>query len=931
MIPLQGRKFLLSFFLSIVFVWISGQNTSSNISLQIEKNSSSSNSRILSLVIAVQNFNPVSFSGKLRYKAPKGFKVISGDETPIELKANEKIFVPVRIIIGSDAQAGISPIQVQLFNQFETLITEQTENHIVEISNELTMTVLNSNIYRSSSDEPLEVKVRIVNSGNIDQNITVVCKIPDPSNGNIFMEQHAEIAVKKDSIFVFRYNDTKNLSRVSNLMVSLSAFRNPEKEIFSTSNVLVQNISSVQKYQNPEFFNFSEEARNEITTSYRRVGENINMYQLLGSGGINLPSGYLFMRGNIALLNSQQQPLITNTNIQLRQGNNHYSAGSINKLLEMTLVGRGAEYSHTFRDNKKIEIGVVDQNFNLIERNSFLKNGYGFFTKGTLNAKNNSRNVSAAYIYRNDPFEKSNNHIFGGEGNYTFNEFWTANGKLNAGLTSYEDLKTMKPSFSAESNYSGVIKNYLVTGNYFYSSDYYPGNRRGSIQLQQNISATFKKHTYFTNIIYSNFSPKFYFFTRPQISENTRIEFGSKFPKMGNFNAGIIYQFQNENSNSYNNYFGSWEDNLIRKISAHRIIEQLSWNHIKSKQSALLSVETGFAKYPSSDSRKFQIRLNANYSFKNFNFNTIYQSGSYYLSEYAFSQLTEEKVDYKKLSLSLFYNNNFYKDKLNLSTGVSYVDDVIYGKSPSAFLNTRYNSKNFSIFLNSTWYNYAVGTLASNILTVELGLTLNLKKTLLNPDKKGKVQIFAFYDENNNNVFDPDEKPAEGYLININDIALKTTSEGTATYKNVPFGKYNLKQRIQQGWYYDETDFEVNRYTYPLLVPLHQNGTLQGKIIFDYNTKTAVEFERRASSVSFSIIKNNEVVQRLSSDDEGHFTSFLPTGKYIITLNESTLPSNTYSEKNSMEVEIKAGQISEIPNFVIKVKEKKVNKKVFSN
>ncbi|WP_144283634.1 COG1470 family protein [Chryseobacterium echinoideorum] len=931
MIPPKGRKLLLNLFLSIVSVWISGQNTSSNISLEIEKNSSTSNSKILSLVIAVQNFNPIPFSGKIRYKVPKGFKVISSDETPIELKANEKIFVPVRVVIGSDAQAGISPIQIQLFNQLETLITEKTENYTVNISNELTMTVLNSNIYRSSSDEPLEIRVRVLNSGNIDQNITVVCKIPDPSNGNIFMEQHAEIPVRKDSTFVFRYTDTQNLSRGSNLIVSLSAFRNPEKEIFSTSNVLVKNIASVQKYQNPEFFNLSQEARNEITTSYRRVGENINMYQLLGAGGVNLPSGYLFMKGNIALLNSQQQPLVTNTNIQLKQGNNFYSVGSINKLLEMTLVGRGAEYSHTFRNNKKIEIGIVDQNFNLIERNSFLKYGYGFFTKGTLNAKNNSRNVSAAYIYRNDPFEKSSNHILGGEGNYTFNEFWTANGKLNAGLTSYEDLKTMKPSFSAESNYSGIIKNYLITGNYFYSSDYYPGNRRGSIQLQQNISANFKNYNYFANIIYSNFSPKFYFFTRPQISENTKIELGSKFPKIGNFNLGVIYQFQNEKSNSYNNYFGSWEDNVIRKISAHRIIEQLSWNHIRSKQSALLSVETGFAQYPSSDAQKFQIKLNANYSIKNFNFNTIYQSGSYYLSEYAFSQLTAEKVDYKKLSMSLFYNNDFYKDKLNLSTGVSYVDDVIYGKSPSAFLNTRYNSKNFSIFLNSTWYNYAVGTLASNILTFELGFTLNLKKTVLNPEKKGKVEIFAFYDENNNNLFDQDEKAAAGYLININDIALKTTSEGTALYKNVPFGKYNLKQHIQQGWYYNETEFEINQYNYPLLVPLHQNGTLQGKITFDYNTKTAVEFEHRASSVSFSIIKNNEVVQRLYSDDDGHFTSFLPTGKYIISLNESTLPSNTYSEKNSMEIEIKAGQISELPNFVIKVKEKKINKKVFSN
>ncbi|WP_435525960.1 hypothetical protein [Chryseobacterium indoltheticum] len=371
---------------------------------------------------------------------------------------------------------------------------------------------------------------------------------------------------------------------------------------------------------------------------------------------------------------------------------------------------------------------------------------------------------------------------------------------------------------------------------------------------------------------------------------------GTKFPRVKNISLGLFYQFQNENSNSYNNFFGTWENSELRNLTAHRIVEQISWSDLKTRQSAVFAFETGIVKYPFSDGQKFQMKLNGNYSFKNFNINAIYQSGSYYLSEFAFSHLAAENTDYKKLTVSLFYNDSFIKDKFNLSTGLSYVDDVIYGKSPSAFVNAKYNSKNFNIFLNSSWYNYSLGVLANNILTFELGLTLNLRNTVLNPDKKGKIQVIAFYDENNNNIFDLGEKTANDYIVNINNIALKTNADGTATYKNVPFGKYRLKQFIQQGWYYDEYDFNVDSYSYPLNIPLHQNGTLQGKIFFDYNARVAVDFEHRASSVAFQIIKQNNVIQRIGSDDDGKFNSFLPTGNYTIILDESTLPANTYCE-----------------------------------
>ena len=96
------------------------------------------------------------------------------------------------------------------------------------------------------------------------------------------------------------------------------------------------------------------------------------------------------MRGNVAVSNSQEIPLITNTNLVYRQEQNEYTIGNINKLLEMTLVGRGAEYSHTFEKNQKVEVGFVDQNYNLIEQNSWLKNGYGFYAKGMLHSNNSS-------------------------------------------------------------------------------------------------------------------------------------------------------------------------------------------------------------------------------------------------------------------------------------------------------------------------------------------------------------------------------------------------------------------------------------------------------------------------------------------------------------------------------------------------------------
>ncbi|MBW8522894.1 hypothetical protein K0U91_15395 [Chryseobacterium chendengshani] len=866
----------------------------------------------------------------MNFVCPKGFKNINGEDLQITLGPNEVRYIPVKMMIDEAADAGTSVIVTRLLSQSGALMVQKEIQHIINIDSSLTISPLVTSYYRSLADDPISVKVKVSNTGNVTQDLTVVCKFPDPSEPNIFFEQNASIKAKKDSVFTFTYLPSKALARQSNFVISITGFRNPEKELFGSANISVQNISSVQKYQNLDLYNFSEENQNQITTSYRKVGKEVDIFQITGSGGVNLSAGSLFVRGNIAILNSQQNPLVTNTNLIFRQGKSEYNVGSINKLLDMTLVGRGAEYVHTFSKNQKLEVGFVDQNFNLTEKNGWLKNGYGFFTKGTLQSNNSTRNLSAAYIYRHDPFEKVKHHTLGTEGNYDFNEFWRVNAKLNGGVSVYESQTSVKPSMAAETNYSGKIDQFYLNGNYFYSSDYYPGNRRGSLLLQQNISTQIKKQSLHANISISDFSPKFFFYDRAQLSQNKRFEIGNRFPKVKDFTFNILYQYQNEGSNSYNNLFSGWNDQDVRRMTAHRIIEQISWVNSPSRQTLIVGIETGLVKYPSSETKQFQMKLSGNYSFKKFNINTIFQSGSYYLSEYAFSTLigTEE---YRKMTFSLFYNDSFFKDKIIFSTGVSYIDDAVYGKSPSAFINSKYSGKNFSAFLNSSWYNYSSGAVNSSIMTFEVGVSLNLRKNVLNSSKKSNIKAYAFYDTNGNNIYDENEEPAADYILTINNVALQTNKFGEASYKGVPFGKYNLKQLIQQGWYYDEAEFNVDGYVHDLLIPLHQNGSLKGKVSFDYNVKTAVDFERRGSGITFSILKDDQPVQKIFTDDEGNFSSFLPTGDYTVVLSESSLPNNTFSEIKTQKIQITAGKISTVPDFIIKVKEKKINTKKFGN
>ena len=166
---------------------------------------------------------------------------------------------------------------------------------------------------------------------------------------NFFIEKKGSIAVQKDSVFIYRFRPSANMAKTPQFSVNIVGFREPDKEIFGNSTVSIQNNASTQHYQSLDNNNLGY-TKNSITTSLRYLGRETYLYQMIGSGGFNLPSGYVFIRGNIYKTNGPEDPVVNNTYITYKREKSEFTLGNISKIIELSLYGRGAEYAFTSSD-----------------------------------------------------------------------------------------------------------------------------------------------------------------------------------------------------------------------------------------------------------------------------------------------------------------------------------------------------------------------------------------------------------------------------------------------------------------------------------------------------------------------------------------------------------------------------------------------------
>lgn len=904
-----------------------------NVDMHIKQNPKTYQ-HLIDQTIALKNNTNNDFIGIIKIETPKGFKNITGAEIKINLKTNEQIFIPLKILKGKDVVAGKSEIIVKLLNNVNEIIATKIIEEVVEENNAISLQAVSPTIYLTNVNDSLAVKVQVSNLGNKPQQVYVVFSIPKLTTENNFFEQTATVNVHKDTVFTFKIKPNKQLANQSQFTVNVAAMRSTEKILFGNVSIMVQNVSSVKQYEDVlNTANAIYNQKNSITTSFKTNGNNSNVYQLNGTGDIDLPAGFLTLSTNIYQANNQNIPLISNTFLSYQLANHRVKIGNLNQPLEVPLFGRGIQIETATNNlNNRFQLGFIDENYNLLEQNAFLKRSYGLFGIATLGANNAENQKNINYVFKKDTYENATHHVLGFENTKLYNNKWNVRLNVHGGYSFYENLNLYKPSFAIETQYNGEINNFRLNGNYYISSSYFPGNRRGVMQFQQNILKNLKRdRLWFTNLNYTTYNPNSLTYQLNLKTTNLRVDTGISFPKLKFMGKTFGLQYYKESGNNFNWIVANGQLNM----QALRITNNFNWQSTNLKHSVILAIEEGLGKTNLSQNTYLHFKINTVYSYKNFNASSTYQFGSFFLSEYTSLLISNKNQnDFNRFTISISNDQKLIENKLIIRSGFSFFNDFMTGKTPSAFLNTQYTAASrYRFFLNTSWFKYSNQTFlqTNQMFFVEAGLNTQLGGKAASAGKKGSLQTIVYYDKNSNNIFDENDEIAVNVFVTINKTTFKTNEKGEILYTKLPFGTYQIQPIIQNGWFADAVTVELNNYNHIVTLPMHQNGTLKGKIKYHYDEKLVKNFDFKTGGIVFNITKNGQFVQRIATNDEGLFIAFLPTGTYEIKIDTKTLPDNTFCNSQNQSIKIQSGKITTVPEFVIQVQQKNIKIKKFGS
>lgn len=901
--------------------------------ISIELTNSTKTEQMVSHVLKVTNLSEDVFKGGVKVDIPEGIRSLSINERLISLSPGDSTFVSFKLILTKNLNSGEKKVRYDLLNDNGTFVNGCETFLQIEERDQLLLMVDNSPTLLTNPDDSVRINVTLQNSGNITEHVYLVFNVPNLQGASPFTELKATLSPGEQRDFTHSFLASSNLLSTERFNVRVSVLKGRDKQIVETKTVSVQSIISNRNYnsflRDQAYSMGYGSLDNGLLLSYRTYNLSSHTMQLQGGTYIDLPAGYLHLKGNVYKYNTQPLPYVSNTSLTYQFNENQYVIGNVQEQTELSLYGRGMKALFSDKEGKKIiTVGAIDQNYNLVDNRPWFKDFYSYFVKGQLGGNNEKNGLDATYVYQKNPYEKATFHLGSLEWRYRFSNTWNMEIAAHGTSGEYSELGKNHYSGAAEMGYSGTVKDKLqLNGSAYYSDPYFPGNRKGVLSLMQNGSVSLSDRMNLNlSYSYNRSNPKSYSYDYNYNSENQNGNISISLPSIKNFNNSLNYQHQRESSSSYSYLVGDDNDDANLNMTSHRMGWQWRWQNPAWKYSLFGTIEGGFFKNPISKDIVSQGKASLSFSYKWITMGTSWQQGAYYLFEQVMAQ-RQEKV-FTRFTASASINHQI-SNKFRISSGINFSNDVYQGAIPSANINTTYTpGGKVSFILTGSWYKYP-NQGNREIFNIEGGVRYNFSRSAPLKGRKSSLLAKVYYDNNANGKYDKGDAPAEGYLVEIDRKAFISGEKGEVKYTSVPFGNYDVKQ-IQPGeWSFNRQEIVVDKYKTRIEIPLRQSGTLQGSIryIVDENS---IEIKQRNEGFRFTITSNDgKLKQTVVTDGQGNFITFLPTGDYSITLDVRTLPEHTECEETVKNFTIEGGGVVKLEPFEVVVKTRQINIKKF--
>jgi len=896
------------------------------------------NESLVVLTLTLENKSLQLFNGKIKLRTATGITIFGNEEIKINIDANSKIYYPIRLSINKNVPAGKTLINLMLINNNDQIQSSFISKLITELKKQVQLTNYRPTELMQYVGDSLTVSTLISNQGNIQERVTITASFPNLNGGNELISKQIVLNAFQDSIVTFKRIITKELLQIERYTVNIAALYE-NGDLINNVMVNVQNISGNRTYMDPTYQAYGFNSyNNKISISGRSLFTDNEALQLNGQGNFALLSGNLgFNIDGYYYTQNNSRPLFTNTYLNYEIKNKGITIGNINENLETFINGRGVKVYANNEDNQ-IELAIIDKSYNLLGDQYNLNGGNGYTSYAKALFKNNDdRQYSTSILYDRSPLDNSENIILTNQYQLLLKKKFTLVFNLGGGLTQLlnSPSPSFKPSIIIGSKLDGNIGKYNVSSNNLYSSAYYPGIRRGVLQLDERISRNFNRTNIWLTYNHYNYNPKYLEgqYLKSFNTTNSRVEIGTNFPLSNNLNLSLAAKKHIEQSNIMLN-FPSIEPN--QKLRSFKLSETISWRSQNNQHNIYLSSENGFIKSPLTQKNEFQIRTSASWNYRSLSLNSYFQKGSFILAEIYNTSLLQKNKGIYRINISPSIRKDFFYNKLRVQLNMNYNYDAYSGTNWMYSGSTNYNfSKIFSGFISAYFYNYnrtTFSSTSSSYSILQTGITYNLPNGRSTSQiKRGNMKFFIFYDNNTNGIFDEGDSPAENRILSIGDVSFMTLSNGSIEYKKVPYGKYSLEVPSQEWFAAVPSLIDLQSRDFSLNIPLQKTGKITGGFYYNYDKNVSLEItDIYAGLKVFVIDKNGNKIESLTNSD-GHFTLFVPIGEYEFLIDENSLPKNVFINTNPQKIIVSEGTPTIIPAIELKVRQKTIEIKRFSS
>ncbi len=872
-------------------------------------------------IIKLTNTSNQSVNGNfLAISASENLFVLQQDPKSIVLNPRETLYISVKAIISTTASSDFhASLEVQFIYSNQKNKISAFLPVLIKEKRLVKMILLETNMLYEQIGDSIRIPVRIVNEGNSAQTITIIANYPEFVTRNRIENISINIKAQTDSLIIIKKEITREILKHEEFSIAIrSLYQNGD--IIGIANVRANPIKQKRRYIPITSADFSNSYRsiNQIIASRQTSNNNQNVITLYSNAQADTKKGILYTNLDFNWWEQTKQTFMRNTWIGYKQKKYGVQIGNVSKFNDLNMMGRGIETYYKTSENNKIEAGLIEKSYSIIDFRSptLGQSAWISFT----NKEGWDNGYKTSILFDNDSNEAIQKTLVSSQ----FSIIQTPKFSLQTGgalsnLFSTEN-KRNELGGAAEVNFHGKTTKLFYTSLNYISTGYFAGIKSGALNLIENINLSLQKYSLWFNANHFSFAPKAINTNTYSPSEfaNTQLSIGIS-KRFNILSLSLSVATLSEKRTEQN-----LKSNLPQeyKMQANRV--NINGSYFESNQNINLSLEGGLFKTNLNFKQQIHFKTSLNYTWKFFNLTSFYQYNNFYLGEIIALQL-ESKKTYFNLIISPTIQLSIFNKKLRLQTGLMYSKNSFIANTLQT--NSRIDfelNKDLSFFIYNFYSDYSNSFKPMN--TIQFGVVKHFNPIQIDV-KKSDLEVYVFYDIIQNDL-NNQNKPASNQLVMINDKAFKTNEFGIIEYKKLPSGIYEIRTINSNEWHSPSKKIKIDKST-KVSIGLSRTCTVKGNIRY-LSTQNSFPINKKVAGHSLVLTDKSGNTFYTKTDESGNFTFYVPKNYYTITLEKNMISEYVSIVSNNVNVQVTPETITEI-NFILQVKEKRVETKKFGN